>query len=167
MITNSRWNIKQQLDKQHSLIFALYFVIIMFLTRCGNGDYEYKLPNGFRICRINSETITLNAEKCIYEYTSDEGSKGLSSIAVESYINEFCYNEQYVAVKQFDPKNINFEDIDSNDFSYPLYYLVDTITTDVFGPYKTQKDFDAVCNEIKVGALSKWISTHGNHKKTD
>lgn len=162
MIMNSNYNIKQQLGKPCYLIFTLCLIIFLFLTGCGTEDYEYKLPNGFRICRINNETITLNAEKSIYEYTNDDGLKGLSSFAVESYIHEFCYNEQYVAVKWFDPEKIDFEDIDSNDFSSPLYYLVDTLATDVFGPYQTQNEFDAACDQMNVGTLGEWISTQSN-----
>ena len=162
MTINSNWNIKQRLDKKYNLLFSICIVMLLVLVGCGYGDYEYRLPNGFRICRANSETITLNAEKCIYEYTDEDGLKGLSSFAVESYVHEFSYNEQYVAVKQFNPENLDFQNFDSNDFSTPTYYFVDTVSTTVYGPYETQEEFEFACKEMNVGELGEWISTRSN-----
>ncbi|MBE6701327.1 MAG: DUF3997 domain-containing protein [Ruminococcaceae bacterium] len=148
-----------------SIIILLLVCITVSFNACGVGDYEYIISNGFRIVRVNSERIVLSAEKCIYEFTTKNGNKGLTSCAVENYINEFCYNEQYIAVKQFDPEKLDFENFESNDFSNPAYYLVDAVSTNIYGPYKSQEEFDFACKELNVVGLGEWISTRSNPKK--
>lgn len=145
-----------------SIIILLLVCITTSFSGCGVGDYEYIMSNGFRIVRVNSERIVLCAEKCIYEFTAENGEEGLTSCAVESYINEFSYNEQYIAVKQFNPEKLDFENFNSNDFSNPSYYLVDTVSTNVYGPYKSQEEFDFACKELNVVGLCEWISTRSN-----
>jgi hypothetical protein len=109
-------------DVMKKIISILLLVCISTsFSGCGVDDYEYVMSNGFHIVRVNSERIVLCAEKSIYEFTAENGKKGLTSCAVENYINEFSYNEQYVAVKQFDPEKLDFENFNSNDFSNPSY----------------------------------------------
>lgn len=148
-----------------SIIILLLVCITVSFNACGVGDYEYIMSNGFRIVRVNSERIVLSAEKSIYEFTTKNGTKGLTSCAVENYINEFCYNDQYIAVKQFDPEKLDFENFELNDFSNPAYYLVDTVSTNIYGPYKSQEDFDFACKELNVVGLGEWILTRSNPKK--
>ena len=148
-----------------SIIILLLVCITVSFNACGVGDYEYVMPNGYRIVKVNNERIVLSAEKCIYEFTTKNGNKGLTSCAVENYINEFCYNEQYIAVKQFDPEKLDFENFELNDFSNPTYYLVDTVSTNIYGPYKSQEEFDFACNELNVVGLGEWISTRSNPQK--
>ncbi len=143
----------------------LLVCITTFFSGCGIGDYEYIMSNGFRIVRVNSERIVLSAEKCIYEFTTKNGNKGLTSCAVENYINEFCYNEQYIAVKQFDPEKLDFENFELNDFSNPAYYLVDTVSTNIYGPYKSQEEFEFACNELNVAGFCEWTSTRSDPNK--
>ncbi len=143
----------------------LLVCITTSFSGCGVDDYEYVMSNGFHIVRVNSERIVLCAEKSIYEFTAENGKKGLTSCAVENYINEFSYNEQYVAVKQFDPEKLDFENFNSNDFSNPSYYLVDTVSTNIYGPYKLQEEFESACKELNVVGLGEWISTRSDPNK--
>ena len=120
------------------------------------SDWLYELPNDYAIS--NNAYVTVDFVKITSRY------KGCCTldIVVESYIHEFSYNEQYVAVKQFDPEELNFEDFNSNDFSTPTYYFVDTISTTVYGPYETKEEFEFACKEMNVGKLGGWISTRSN-----
>lgn len=147
---------------RRSMIILLLVCITTSFSGCGVGDYEYIMSNGFRIVRVNSERIVLCAEKCIYEFTAENGKKGLTSCAVENYIHEYSFNEHYIAVKWFEPSTIDFEHFELNDFSFPSYYVVDTVSTNIYGPYETEAAFKTACSELNVGELSEWISTRSN-----
>ena len=60
---------------------------------------------------------------------------------------------------------MDFENFDSNDFSSPLYYVVDTVSTNIHGPYENEAAFETACEELNVGELSEWICTKSNPNK--
>lgn len=138
-----------------SIIILLLVCVMVSFSGCVS-DWLYELPNDYAIS--NNAYTTIDFVKITSRY---RGSYTLD-IVIETYINEFSYNEQYVAVKQFNPENLDFRNFDSNDFSTPTYYFVDTVSTTVYGPYETQEEFDAACKEMNVGELGEWISTRSN-----
>ena len=109
------------------------------------------MPNDYAISNNAYTTIELA------KITSRYGDSCTLDIVIETYIHEFSYNEQYIAVKQFNPEKLDFENFNSNDFSNPSYYLVDTVSTNVYGPYKSQEEFDFACEELNVVGLCEWI----------
>ena len=140
---------------RRSIIIILLVCIAVSFSACVS-DWIYELPND--CCIFNNATDYNSLNKITNRY---KGSCN-TQIVVESYVHEFSYNEQYVAVKQFNPESLDFQNFDSNDFSTPTYYFVDTVSTTVYGPYETQEEFDAACKEMNVGKLGEWISTRSN-----
>ena len=138
-----------------SIIILLLVCVMAFFSGCVS-DWIYELPNDYAISNNAYTTIELA------KITSRYGDGCTLDIVIETYINEFSYNEQYIAVKQFNPEKLDFENFNSNDFSNPSYYLVDTVSTNIYGPYKSQEEFDFACEELNVVGLCEWISTRSN-----
>ena len=145
---------------RRSIIILLLACITASFSSCVS-DWLYELPNDY--CIFNNATNYNSLDKITHR---NKGSCR-AEVVVESYVHEFSYNEQYVAVKQFDPEKLDFENFNSNDFSTPTYYLVDTISGNIYGPYKSQKEFETVCREFDVGNLSEWIVTSRNPNKRE
>lgn len=159
MTMNGFSNIKQQSGKKFLFIFCLS-IIVLLLTSCpALSDWLYELPNDYAISSNAYTTIDLAKIKSRY------GDSCTLDIVVETYIDEFAYSERYIAVKQFDPEKLDFENFNSNDFSAPLYYIVDTVSTNVYGPYETKEMFETACAELDVGNLGNWICTRNNPNK--
>ena len=140
---------------RRSIIILLLLCIAVSFSSC-RPDWVYELPNDY--CIFHNSTVYNSLGKITDRY---KGCIGAQTV-VETYIHEFSYNEQYVAVKQFDPEKLDFENFNSNDFSNPTYYLVDTISGNIYGPYKSQEEFDFACKELKVVGLGEWISTRSD-----
>lgn len=79
---------------------------------------------------------------------------------IGTYISEFCYNERYIAVKQLEkPTDEQLENIQALYQEAPDYYLVDTQTEAIYGPFTEKEDFERTCEEQNVGDLGEWIPT--------
>lgn len=152
MTINGSLNIKRQLVK---IVFLTVICVttILFMTGCpALMDYEYYITDNYSIWHINSGEIFLRYEP------NGKGSYPAERV-VDTYVREFCYNEQYVAVKQMDPDKINFDDFELNDFSCVVYYLVDMINNAVYGPYETEEEFNQIAENLSVGELCEWKLT--------
>lgn len=142
-------NIKQNGNRWMQLILCI--VIIFLLTSCGLGDWDYELPNGYSIWRINSQSIKL--VKLENEYSAHT--------VVDRYVLEFCYNESYIGIKRLMiDENIPYEDVDieAMDHSNPSYYLIDTQKDIVMGPY-TEEEYETQMIAQEVETMCDWIKT--------
>ena len=164
MTMNGHSIIKRLFGKK-CLLIVLCFLMTFFLVGCPAwSDWEYYLPNDYIIFRVNSRNIKL-AEQTIYkEKQTIYGKKEYHDIdtVVDNYISEFCYNEQFIAVKQMNPETMNFEDFETNNFESAVFYLVDTSNDDVFGPYQTEAEFNKIIDGKEITNLCQWISTRNN-----
>lgn len=139
-------------------IYYLIIALVCFfgLSSCENvnfgvNDWKYdKLPNGYEIWRINSQDIVLGKFNDI----------SLDRV-IDRYIIEFCYNDTYICVKQLAiDEDIPYEDVDVSklDYSNPDYYIVNTSSDTVYGPYNFS-GYEQQCKDLNIVKLSKWIKT--------
>lgn len=138
--TGSRW-----------IRFVLLIIIAFILTGCGLGDWNYNLPNGYAIWRINSQDIAL--VKLENEYSG--------TCVIDRYILEFCYNDTYIGIKRLMvDDSIPYQDVDieTMDHSNPSYYLVNTLEDKVMGPY-TAEEYDDQIKAMGVETMCDWIKT--------
>ena len=153
----------KQKEKLVVFIVLLCICSCFFLSSCsvdpsqlfGNwnpqGDWSYDLIGDYSIWRINSRDITLG------KYTSDFSC----STVVDSYITCFAYNDRFIAVRRLDvPKEYFQEDIFEMDFEQANWFIVDTQTDEVYGPYFSDEEFQKQCEELPVGELGDWIDTY-------
>jgi hypothetical protein len=128
------------------LIFVIGFLI--HLVACGPGtlDWDYELPNGYRITRYNGSHINLAGNEVLYQNESRIGFQ---------FIKEFAYNDRYLFTRQID-------DIKTNDIFSEVYYIIDTKDDVIYGPYHNLKDIELFAIELKVSVPQRWYSTMGN-----
>lgn len=124
------------------------WISILLLTACfgpGLNDWQYELPNDYEIWHVNSHSIV-----CGKKDTDNSLSK-----AVDAYIAEFCYNNQFVGLKCIDvPENWDGR-IDGMEQEY---YLIDTKIDGIYGPFSEKEYFEEV-ESNDVSDLSEWIKT--------
>ena len=110
----------------------------------GLSDWEYELPQGYCIIRVNS---------CDIHIGSNNGVK------VDRFIVSFCYNDRYVCAKRVEvSENDSYDDIMSMVPDDAFYCIVDTITNKVYDRLNT-KQFEELCTELEVYNLCDWIDT--------
>ena len=133
-------------------ILALFLLttITLALQGCFFGpgllDWEYNLPNGYMIVRVNAETIELHKKK----------SNNSSETIIHKYVEKFMYSERYVCLKcTYDTS----EKIASNrDDSTPVYFLFDTQSAEYI-EMCSEKDLMEYITELKDSVFSEWIDT--------
>lgn len=107
--------------------------------------------------RVNSIDIALIASD--YSLMNEKGY--LTNTIVERYITCFCYNKSYIAVRKIDvSEHISFEDLMNMDFDSALFYLINTETHELYGPYNTLEDFENACLKFEVFDMCDWIDTY-------
>ena len=117
--------------------------LAILLSSIGPGslDWEYKLPNGYEIWRINSNNIVI-------QHTDDSANKD----AIPSFIKEFSYDKRYVF-----SRNIN--NISNNDIFEEVYYILDTEKNKVLGPLGSIEELKSQCVELGIELPLKWYRT--------
>jgi hypothetical protein len=154
------------------LVFAVIAGCKLLLSRIRipeswnpQGDWIYDLPNGYQMWHFSLSSNELVAPDGRYHFVTDTGETGATSHAVGQYITCFCYGERYVAVRHVDNMLDDYEKLVYEEEDYEqkrdqaAYYLVDTESTDIFGPFATEEEFLAKCEEVGVSDLCDWIST--------
>lgn len=133
------------------IIIALLFTIL--LGGCGLSDWTYDdFPNGYAIWRVNVNSIHLVKNSAKYS----------GKPIVKRYTLAFCSNDRYIGLKCV-PNSSPFDlehrfHISEADTSNPEYYLVDTTTDAVYGPY-TPEEYEEQLSDLAVGVMSEWIPT--------
>ena len=123
------------------------------------GDWEYDLIEDYSIWRINALDISLVK-------ISDVGTH--ANPVIGSYITCFTFNNQFIAVRKLDvPEGYDQDDIFEMNFDEAKYFIVDTETDEVYGPYESAEDFESGCKEIQTGDLGEWIDTYPAPKGSD
>lgn len=153
------------------LLLILSLIGCLVLSSCaGLSDWEYVLPNDYVVVRVNGS--------CIDFGKLDENG---SSIEIDRYIIEFCYNESFIGLKRFPlPFNPNenperekaFFGSDPNHLEYNYkesdleYYLVNAFADEIYGPY-TAAEYNEKCKDLGVGEMCDWINTASNPNNYD
>ena len=140
--------------------FVSFFVVAIFVFLCcacdfgfgpGVNDWHYALPNDYEIVHISPSDIV-----CVTKKT------GYSNVfVVERQVIEFCFNERYVGLKRALPlvDASNPEQYSREfDVSNPEYYLVDTMSDDVFGPFDKEMYIMEI-EKMQLSNMCEWIST--------
>lgn len=150
--------------KRKTFYFLCAAAAVMTLTSCGFGfgpgfqDWSYDLSNGYQVLRVNTREILIGYKEpggsVITQKTQKNGE--IEPCGVDSYVSEFCTGDRFVGAQQAAVPSVG----DKVDLSNPRYYLIDTKNQKVFGPFRTQGDYESACK--KQGAASKmgkWIKT--------
>ncbi len=135
--------------------WILLVVAVLLLTGCNlfieKWTYE-ELPNGYLIKKTSETNMVLGKYiDGLFEIETDD-----KKIGVEEYIAEFQTGKRYIALKC--AKTIDKE-------VAVLFYIIDTLNEDVYGPYNSEETYNEVKQKIVDEELSDWIKTIDIHKK--
>lgn len=122
----------------------------LLLSACsGTEDWEYdELPGDYEVWRINSKDISL----C---QPSEDGTTAQDIVG--PYVDQIAFNERYIAAQQLRPMNSDDLKKSLDDWKR-FYYLLDTDTGDLLGPFD-EAAFQDACAKIDAEDFPQWIKT--------
>lgn len=130
----------------------LILLIFLIIIRVTNPNWEYNLSNDYVIRKISNQNVELVKKIGNKFYTEYKGKK----VGIPSYVAEFQYNDDFIGIKTIDY-------VDEESVVY--FYLVDTNSEEVHGPYKDEETYLAVVGVWSKEVLGDWISTLENPNK--
>ncbi len=102
-------------------VLAIFLLPSLFGCNGFGGDWEYPLPNGYAIWRVNTRCIHCNKQN----------PSGGRTPVLDLYVAAFCHDDRYVGLQCVDvPEDVQTE----IDTANPDYYLLDTLTGQLSGP---------------------------------
>ena len=117
----------------------------------GLGDWRFHgLPGNWEVWRLNSRQIKILYVK--------PGIYIRSSSVVEDYVSYVAWTEDFIFAQQVTLPE-EWETRDGVDGLAPAYYIVDVKTRLTHGPYDSEADFLAACEELNTGPLPDWVRT--------
>ena len=126
-----------------ALLYAAFVYVLSNIGLGGAGDWSFdKIPGNYEIWRMNGKNVSLIKmfSDCSW------GEKVLGP-----FILSFCWDQRYVGL-QIDPRYD-----DPQEKAEIEYYIVDSSTEEVFGP------FDPENYKIQSGSLgfhpNEWVKT--------
>ena len=147
------------LTKPHGKIFLSFLlVLLLLLSGCqfwGTTEMHYAFPNGYFVSRINGRQITIALNK--YFETDPEDLTGVTVIK-QFYVKGFCNNERYVGLFGTHTQ-LHYATDDEIESGAIQYYLIDTETKTIYGPYIDQSEYEKFLQEINCVGLSDWLET--------
>ncbi len=138
-------------------------VLILFLSACaadwwvgdGRGDWTMDLYEGYGISKINSNEILLIHK----ENPNDSGG----SIIIPNYfVIAYQLHEPYIYLEGIHTQEMSASKDELNNMKIS-YYLVDTTSGEVIGPFESYNDFVECCSSIELEIDDEWRKTN----KTD
>lgn len=132
--------------------FICIFLMTIFLSSCHSlvADWEYKLPNGYQVVRVNSVSV-------VFGKVVDESFEQ----KIDRYITEFCYNESYIGIKHLPMYNIESHslfEIKDFDLSNVDFYIIDSAKDIQYGPYSSS-EYLLQCESLGIVDMCEWINT--------
>jgi hypothetical protein len=115
----------------------------------GRGDWTLDLFDGYVICRVNSYEILLGHK----ENPADAGG---SIIIPNFYISGYQLYKPYICLEGVRTKKMAASDEELNNMQLS-YYLIDTTTDEVFGPFTTFDDLVKYGDSIQLEISESWI----------
>ncbi len=126
-----------------ALLYAAFVYVLSNIGLGGAGDWSFdKIPGNYEIWRMNGKDVSL-----IKMFSNCSGGEKV----LGPFILSFCWDQRYVGL-QIDPRYD-----DPQEKAEIEYYIVDSSTEEVFGP------FDPENYKIQSGSLgfhpNEWVKT--------
>lgn len=161
MILNGMRSTRTQQNGQILVkVIIVALVLASFLSGCstdwcvgdGRGDWTLDLYKGYAISRINSNEILLIHK----ENPNDSGG----SIVVQNYfVTAYQLHEPYICLEGICTKKIAASEDELND-QVLSYYIVDTSSGKVIGPFESYHDFEVCCTSLTLEIRNEWTKTN-------
>ena len=126
-------------------------LLVLTLTGCpGLSDWEYNdLPGNYSIIKVNSQDIQFGKRYA-----------GSYSMLIDRYVVKFCNDSQYVGLQRIPintPYDERFDIAELQDVK-PEYYLIDSATDTIYGPWSENEYYDYV-EQHNILKNCQWVST--------
>ncbi|WP_308698916.1 DUF3997 domain-containing protein [uncultured Thomasclavelia sp.] len=121
---------------------SFLILILLILTSCtGTNDWKFSLPNGYEVWRINSSEIK------VVSINNNVGKE-----IIPSFVKEFAYDSQYVFTR-------NIDNISTNNIFNEEFYILDTKSGMLYGPYNDMEDLRSNIEKLKIELPINWYRT--------
>ena len=152
------------------LFLKIVSVMIAFVLTCPlltscilyYDDYEIPIIGDFYVSRAN-------LRDCWLIHWEDISNSIDRDTIIDTYVREYCNNDRYIGIKQVTlPDDIL--DLTSDEYETtlkeltPVYYLVDSQTRDVYGPYENATEYSNKLQELEISDMSEWKYTYPRPK---
>ena len=152
----SRSNGVFHIQKNLAIAMVIFILVLNFFCNIGCSiilgpgqlDWEYSLPNGYYVARINSTDIRIS--------NSIQGG-----VRTDRYITCFAYNDTYVCARRLEvPEELYiFDELMDMNFEEAKYLIINTSTGELYDSLE-KIDFDIKCKELGITNLCDWIATY-------
>ena len=162
MIGLQRIIIQKKLATMFKLILVI-LVLLLVLTGCslhwlvgdGRGDWREELSNGYAVIKVNSYEIVLG-------HQDRASSPGWSTVITNFYVTAYQQNTPYIFIEGFHTEDTSATSAELENHQ-AVFYLVDTETNEIVGPFESKDDFIAYCSAQALEVPTDWEMT-ANHK---
>jgi len=164
--------------KKLLLTITAVVIFLFSATGCigpGLNDWQYDLPNGYRVTRTNPRGVGIGFPGVKSE------EPPLGAWDGESTVVQFCYNDRFVGAQTIlqahfyiyhaeyfseggtlinKPQVKNEESLPQTKEEVPVnYFIIDTLEKITYGPYATEEEYIAQLEELGVAEM-EWIGTY-------
>ena len=140
------------------LFLSILLIGLLLLCGCSldeSDDLYYALPNGYFVSRINSKQIAISWDK---NWESNPDSMcGVTAIK-KYFVKGFCYNERYIGLYGTHTQ-LDYATDDEIKAGTIHYYLIDTKSRVVYGPFSEPSDYTKVLEENECEDICEWFET--------
>lgn len=136
-----------------AFLFSLFLYAIYSGGPATQDWTDDSLPGRYEVSKINDIDI-----KLIKEVENKESGILFQETVIGRYVVGYCYNDVYIGVMQlprssdYDEPREDFSNYNENEVDY---YLVDSVSEQVYGPYDFEQ-FNSEINQKQI-TMGNWI----------
>ena len=151
--------------QQNGLMFVKIFLVLLItvsmLSGCsdywfvgdGRGDWIIDIYAGYAIDKVNSDSIYL-----VHRKKNENVGVTVNEIVIEKYfVTGYQVHPPYIFVEGIHTQSIGGISDDEWERRELNYYLIDTATDEISGPFLSEDDLSAFCNSLEMLFVSQWI----------
>ena len=139
-----------------TILFALILSILCgcsanvhkWLTGDSRGDWKIELINDYYLFKSNSKCKTIDR--------ADVPEGFYSTVIDKLYVTDYQVSDPYIYVCGIKTQELFISD-EEKTTKQRWYYLVDTVSGEVSGPFDSKESFEDFCNQSEVQIPEEWI----------
>lgn len=131
-----------------TLLVASLLILFCMNSCAGISDWDYSLPGGYAIWRINSSRIVIR---------NIDAKKDIDEIS--GFIKEFSYDSRYVFTR-------NVDSIEDNNIFREKYYIFDTEENVVYDVCNSTEELKELVLNLGIDIPVKWYRTSPDPNQT-
>ncbi len=139
--------------------FLLCMLLLTFTGCNGTEGSFYPMTNGYAVCRVSNLDVPLIYNKNWKDEVNEVWSG--RTVILDYYVKGFCFNDAFVAVYGIYAKDCKTTE-EELETSPVIYYLINTLTHEKYGPFNEEENLNTMCDKLKTGKFCDWIIVDPN-----